>query len=253
MTTLRSALYEGEVVHHRHAPKSHRLRYRVFSMLFDLDELRHLDTRSWLFGYNRWAPFAFLDRDHGAHDGKPLRPWVESQLAQAGIQTDGGPVRLLCYPRVLGYVFNPLSVYFCYREDESLAAIIYEVRNTYHEQHTYILPVTSSAPVIKQSAEKAFYVSPFIGPQATYHFRVVPPCETVNVVIRQEQNNALLMAASFQGKRSAFTTGTLLRALFIFPLMTMKIMGAIHWEALKLWLKGFQVFPHVDGGHPKRP
>jgi DUF1365 family protein len=244
--TLCSALYDGDVVHERRTPKLHRLRYSVFSMLFDLDELAQLDRSLRLFGYNRRAPVTFHDADHGPHTGEPLRPWAESKMRAAGVTPDGGRIALLCYPRLFGYVFNPLSVYFCYRKDGTPAAILYEVRNTHGEQHTYALAVTGQdGSVVRQSAEKAFYVSPFIGPTATYNFRIIPPGDTVSVVIRQETAGEFLMAASFRGTRAPLTSATLARRVLLFPLMTLKIIAAIHWEAAKMWWKGFEIFPHT--------
>ena len=249
--TFRSAIYRGKVVHERFRPKRHRLLYRVFTMLLDLDELPDLDRRLSLFGYNRWAPLSFHDRDHGPTDGRPLRPWVEERLSEAGIEPDGGPIRLLCYPRMLGYVFNPLSVYFCYRRDGNPAAILYEVCNTYRERHTYVIPVGDrDRSVIRQSCSKALYVSPFIGMDAEYRFRIVPPGRSVNVVIRQEDADGLLLAASFNGQREALTGRVLVRCLAGFPFLTVKIISAIHWEALRLWLKGFRVFRHNPAAAP---
>lgn len=246
--TMRSAFYRGEVVHDRSDPRPHRLRYRVFSMLFDLDEVAHLHDAVGLFAYNTWAPLSFYDIDHGRRDGSPLRPWVEEKMREAGLAPDGGPIELLCYPRILGYVFNPLSVFFCRRRDGSLAALLYEVHNMHGEQHTYTLAVTKSSSVIRQSAEKEFYVSPFIGPAATYKFRIVPPGDSTSIVIRQESGGRLLMAASFHGTRVDLTTATVVRHLCAFPLLTIKVIAAIHWEAVKLWFKGFEIFPHTPRG-----
>ena len=243
--SLQSAIYRGEVVHERLRPKRHRLRYGVFSLLLDLDELPLLDRRFRLFGYNRWAPFSFHDRDHGPASGEPLRPWIEARLRDAGLQPDGGAIRLLCYPRVFGYVFNPLSVYFCYRRNGELAAIVYEVCNTFGERHCYVLPARSgSGNVIRQSCDKALYVSPFIDMDCTYHFRIISPGEGVSVVIRQEDGEGLLLAAAFRGEKQAWSESALARCLAGFPLLTFKVTAAIHWEALKLWLKGVPVFPH---------
>ncbi len=242
---FQSALYDGDVVHERFRPKAHSLRYRVFSALIDLDELPALDRAFALFGYNRRAPLAFHDRDHGARDGSALRPWAEGQMRRAGVTPDGGRIALLCYPRIFGYVFNPLSVYFCHRANGTLAAILYEVHNTHGEQHTYAIPVADSPGVIRQQARKSFYVSPFIGPEAVYNFRIVPPADVVSVVIRQETDGAPLMAASFHGKRQALTSAALARHLWTFPFMTLKIISAIHWEAVKMWCKGFEIFRHT--------
>ena len=248
---LRSAIYRGTVVHERVRPKRHRLRYNVFSLLLDLDDLRELDRRFWLFAYNGRAPLSFHDRDHGPTTGEPLRPWVENRMREAGVEPDGGPIRLLCYPRIFGYVFNPLSVYFCYSLEGSLTAILYEVCNTYSERHTYVIPVADDGrAVIRQSCEKLLYVSPFLGMDMDYHFRIVPPEDAVNIVIRQEDADGLLLAAYFKGKREALTERALARSLARFPLMTMKIIAAIHWEALLLWLKGFRIFAHSPAAAP---
>lgn len=251
MTPVRSAIYEGDVVHERRRPRRHRLKYRVFSLLLDLDELPVLDRTFKLFGYNRRAPLAFYDRDHGPTDGGPLRPWVENHLRDAGLNPDGGAIRLLCYPRIFGYVFNPLSVYFCYARTGELLAILYEVCNTFKERHTYVIPVDGPTDrVIRQSCEKSMYVSPFIGMDAAYHFRIVPPAARTNIVIRQEDADGLLLAASFAGARQPFSTGTLARTLARFPLLTLKIVAGIHWEALRLWIKGLKVFAHAPAAQP---
>lgn len=166
-------------------------------------------------------------------------------MRSAGVMPDGGRIELLCYPRILGYVFNPLSIYFCRRRDETLAAILYEVHNTHGEQHTYAIAVVGSDQIIQQSAEKAFYVSPFIGQAATYNFRINPPGREIGVVIQQNVHDHLEMVASFHGTRQTFTAANLARHLRSFPLMTFKVILAIHWEALKLWRKGFEVYPHT--------
>jgi DUF1365 family protein len=248
---LHSAIYRGEVVHLRLRPKRHRLRYKVFSLLLDIDELPELDKRFVLFGHNRWAPMAFHDCDHGPTTGAALRPWAESHLRDAGLDPDGGSIRLLCYPRIFGFAFNPISVFFCYRQSGSLAAILYEVCNTYRERHTYVSPVGPTArAVIRQSCRKALYVSPFIGMDAEYHFRIVPPGDAINVVIRENDPGGLLLAASFRGKQKALTGRALAFCLAEFPLMTVKIIAAIHWEALRLWLKGIRVVTHIPAAAP---
>ncbi|MEX0695019.1 MAG: DUF1365 domain-containing protein [Rhodospirillales bacterium] len=248
--SFNSALYDGTVVHERVRPRRHRLRYDVFTMLLDLDELPELDHRFRLFGYNRAAVFSFHDKDHGPTTGAPLKSWVEARLAEAGLQSDGGPIRLLCYPRIFGYAFNPISVYFCYHRGGALMAILYEVCNTFKERHTYIIPVDDPArPVIRQRCDKALYVSPFIGMDAIYHFRIVPPGDGVNIVIRQEDTDGLLLAASFQGNRRPFQARTLARTLVRFPFLTLKVIVGIYWEAFRLWLKGVPVFRHQPAIH----
>src|SRR5580658_140903 len=173
---LRSTLYAGIVTHRRLRPRPHRLRYRVFWMLLDLDEIGRLPRRLRLFSHNRFNALSFFDTDHGDGSGRPLRDQVEGHLRAAGLATDGGAIRLFCMPRIFGYGFNPLSVYFCHRRDGALVALLYEVRNTFGERHSYLIPVgASDDAVIRQSCDKCFYVSPFLDMSLRYDFRVVPP------------------------------------------------------------------------------
>ncbi len=241
-----SGIYTGRVTHTRVRPKPHKLDYDVASFLFDLDELPTLNRDVAGFSYNRFGFLSFYDRDHGPGTGEPLRPWVETQLARAGIDIAGGPIRLLSYPRVMGYVFNPLAVYFCYRPDASLAAILHQVTNTFHERHTYLIPVehVDSDGVIHQTCAKELYVSPFIAMEATYDFRIKPPGEDVAVAIHQSDANGPLLYAAFSGRRSELTSRACLRTLARFPFLTLKVIGGIHWEALKLWLKGVPLVKH---------
>ena len=245
-----SALYAGEVVHARSRPRVHRLRYKVFSLLIDLDELPKLDNRLRLFGHNRWALFSFHDRDHGNGETGGLRSWVEGRLATAGIETDDLQVRVLCYPRIFGYVFNPLTVYFCETRNGDLLAILYEVCNTYNERHTYIIPADGEQAGndphgVRHSCAKELYVSPFMPMDCRYDFRIHPPRERVKIDINESDADGLLLFASFAGERRALSDGALFKALVSYPLMTLKVMGAIHWEALLLWLKGIPVHRHL--------
>jgi DUF1365 family protein len=237
-----SAIYAGTVMHRRTRPKRHRLSYEVYSFLLDLAELPALDRHVRGFGYNRANLVSFHDADHGPGTGAPLRPWVDAHLQAAGIDLNGGPVRLMCYPRVLGYVFNPLSVYFCYRRDgsqEALAAILYEVTNTFKQRHTYLIPVTDTVDgLVRQACDKRLYVSPFIAMDMTYHFRVRPPDGGLAVAIHETDPEGTLLFASFSGVRRELSSATTIGSFLRFPMLTLKVIGGIHWEALKLWLKG---------------
>ena len=246
-----SAIFRGKVTHERIRPKRHRLIYNVFTMLLDLDELFELDRHGALFGYNRRALLSFYNRDHGPTTDEALRPWVEERLREAGQKPDGGAIRLLCYPRIFGYVFNPLSIYFCYRQCGDLMTILYEVCNTFGERHVYVIPVDyCDRAVIRQSSDKKLYVSPFIAMETTYHFRIVPPSDQINIVIRQEDADGLLFAAAFRGKRSHLNPQSMMRCLMEFPLQTVKVVVAIHWESLLLWAKGLHVFSHTPAIRP---
>lgn len=248
MNEWHSALYFGEVMHQRVRPRRHRLSYRVFFLFADLDELADLNGRLPLFSHNRLNLFSFFDKDHGSGDNGPLRRWVELQLAEAGIDLGGGAIRLLCFPRVLGYVFNPLTVYFCYRPNGDLAAILYEVSNTFGERHTYLVPVEADgAAVLSHRCDKEFYVSPFNAVEGGYSFRVEPPAESVSVVINQSDAEGPLLHAVLRAKRVPLTQAALLTAFVRYPLLTLKVIAGIHWEALRLWGKGLRL---VDRPRP---
>lgn len=238
---MRSGLYAGRVVHTRLRPKRHRLSYRVFSLLLDLDDLVGLDRSLRLFGYNRRALFSFRDSDHG--DGGDPRAWALAQLAAGGIELAAPRISMLCYPRILGYVFNPLTVWFC-SDGEELRAILYEVHNTFGERRTYLISASGSGEPVVQSCTKELYVSPFIAMECRYDFRIVPPGDRVSIGVDDRDAEGLLLRASFAGTRQELGDGTLLRAFFAYPLMTLKVTAAIHWEALRLWAKGVPVFRH---------
>jgi DUF1365 family protein len=244
-----AALYVGDVMHARLKPIGHRFSYRVMSLLIDLDRLADADRLSPLFGVNRAALYSFHEVDHGRRDGSSLRAYAQSCAAEHGIDLAGGRVLLLCYPSLLGYTFNPLSVYFGYRADGELALLIYQVRNTFGDIHPYVLPVTPddiSDAGVRQQQDKQFYVSPFIEMAMRYHFRVRPPGARVQLRILETDQEGPLLAATFNGRYRMLTTKELLRAFFALPLVTVKIMAAIHWEALRLWLKGARLVPRSD-------
>ncbi len=226
----------------------HRFSYRVMSLLIDLDRLDEADRRSVLFGVNRAALYSFHEADHGERDGSSLRAYAQRCAASRGIDLTGGRVTLLCYPRLFGYTFNPLSVYFCHRADGTLALMIYEVRNTFGDIHAYVLPVRPeqiSCAGIRQEQDKLFYVSPFIGMTMRYRFRLSLPGDDVKLRILETDRDGPLLAATFTGHRRALTSPALLRSLAVVPLLTFKIMAAIHWQAVRLWLKGARLVPRL--------
>ncbi len=233
-----SALYVGEVRHNRVRPRRHALRYRVFMLLLDLDQVDGVLGRLKLLARGCFGLMSFNAGDHGDRSGRPLRDQVRERLAAAGIEA-GGAIRLLTMPRILGYGFNPLSLYFCHRPDGALAAILYEVSNTFGERHNYLIATPEGgAGTVRQSAPKRFYVSPFMDMDLAYAFTVQAPADGTAVSITVSDGEGAMLTASFLGERRPLTDGQLLRAWLSHPLLTLKVMAGIHWEALKIWRKG---------------
>lgn len=236
---LASALFPGHVTHARMKPKVHRLSYRIYSLLLDLDELDLLGRRLRCFSVDRFNLFSFYRRDRGDGSGRDLKGQVERAMRLAGIEPDGGPIRLLTMPRLLGWAFNPLSSYFCHRRDGSLAAILWEVDNTFGERHAYMIPVDRIGPdgEVVQHCDKAFYVSPFMDMDLRYEFRVRPPTETLSIRIDTSDAEGMVLVARHVARKQELTDRALLRAFFAIPFLTLRVIGGIYWEALKIWLK----------------
>jgi DUF1365 family protein len=233
-------LYPGDVMHQRMKPFGHRFSYRVFSILVDLDRLKELGRMTPLLAVNKRGLASFHESDH-AENGETVRAFADRLLAEAGLAERAHRVLLLAYPRILGYVFNPISVYFAYDAGDRLVAMIYSVRNTFGERHTYVAPVEAGELTdsgVRQTRAKLFHVSPFIDMGARYHFRVLPPGKAVRLRIHETEAGEPLLAASFSGEAEKLATSTLAACLLKIPFMTWKIVAGIHWEALKLWLKG---------------
>ena len=248
-----ASLYVGDVMHARLKPFGHRFTYRVFSMLLDLDHLEEAGRRSPIFSIGRFNLVSFAPRDHGPRDGADLRAHVERLLGAQGLEAPAR-ILLLAYPRVLGFTFNPLAVYYCYDAQGRITALIYEVRNTFGGMHPYVLPVMDGAldaRGLRQEQAKLFYVSPFLHMDHCYRFRMRPPGQTVHVRILECDAQDPVLAATFQGERQSVTTATLLRACVALPFMTFKVMLAIHWQALKLWLKGAKYIPEAPSTPPQ--
>lgn len=249
--STQSALYIGEVMHHRLRPRRHKFNYRVFSMLINLDELPVLSAASRLFGYNKRALVSFHDTDHGDGTVGGLRQWVEAQLRDADVPAENVSITVLCYPRVLGYAFNPLTVYFCRAADGALCAILYEVSNTFGERHTYIIRGREEANgVVEHACAKEFYVSPFIPMACTYRFHIELPDEHIIVRIDEADADGPLLVASFTGHRRAFSDASLFATLLRHPLMFLKVTAGIYWEALRIWRKGIPIYRHQAAAAP---
>lgn len=249
---MTAALYHGVVRHVRHGAVRHRFAYRVFTCLFDLDALPALAAKTRLFAHNRFALFSFHDRDHGPRDGSALRPWLEALARRHGHQAPIARVRVLCFPRILGFVFNPLTIYWCDDDAGRPRLIVYEVKNTHGEQHCYVHALDGGTGPARHESAKTFFVSPFIGMDARYGFSVRAPGETLSVLIRERDGaGADLLTASLTGARGAFGDRALLGAFWRYPLMTLKVIAAIHWEAIRLWTKGAPFHAHVRAAPAK--
>ncbi|MBB3320421.1 MULTISPECIES: DUF1365 domain-containing protein [unclassified Rhizobium] len=239
---LQSALFPGKVTHKRLKPKQHRLTYHIYSLLIDLDELEALDRGLRLFSVDRFNVFSFYRKDRGDRSGSDLKKQVERSMLAAGVEPDGGSIRLLTMPRLLGWAFNPLSAFFCYGKDGALRAILWEVDNTFGERHGYMIPVeTPDGAEIVQLCDKAFFVSPFMDMNLRYEFRVLPPSDKILISIGALDEEGLLLTARHLAQRTELTDAALLKTFFATPLLTLRVIGGIHWEAIKIWLKGVRL------------
>jgi len=237
----KSFIYNGKVIHKRFKPKVHYFKYKVFSLFLDLSELNTIEKNIKIFSYNKFNLISFFDIDHGPRDGTPLIDWIKKNLKNIGIKNKNIQIKLLCYPRILGYVFNPLSIFFIYDDKDNLISILYEVKNTFGEQHTYVFNVKNKNSLIENCCNKKFHVSPFIEMNCKYSFKILEPKNKLSVVINQSDHTGKLLYASQDGLRSRLSGKNLIFSYISHPLMTFKIIGAIHFEALKLWLKGIKL------------
>ncbi len=231
-------LYTARVMHRRLIAPLYRFVYRVFYVLVDVDRIDALAGQMRFFSHNRFNLFSLHDRDFtGVADGVPcptLRAFAERELIGAGIAP--GRIRLLTMPRVLGFAFNPLSLWYCEDRDGVLRAVIADVRNTFGERHCYLLaPATFGTPAEK---DKCFHVSPFFDLNGRYRFDLAEPAEKLRVAIHETREGVPILDATLSGDRKRLTDGEILRQVLWMPWMTLKVVAAIHWEALKLWLRG---------------
>ncbi len=248
-----AVLYAGQVMHQRMKPVGHRFSYHVFSLMIDLDRLPEADGMSRVFSVNRRNLLSFHEKDHTGDSGAPLRSYVDALLAKNGLPVRPARVLLVCYPRILGLVFNPLAVYYAYGENGALSAMIYEVRNTFGERHTYVCPIGPddvSDAGVRQQCDKLFHVSPFIPMDMRYQFRMLPPGDEIRWRILETDKEGPLLAATFSGVQVPLQTGRILRLVARIPHLTLKIVAGIHWEALKLWIKGLRYIPRPQAPEP---
>ncbi len=235
-----SFIYTGNVVHKRFKPKIHFFKYKVFSLLIDLSEIHLLDKDLKIFSYNKFNIISFYDKDHGPRDGSSVKNWVIDNLKKNNIDTNDIQIKLLCYPRIFGYVFNPLSVFYVYDKNLNLISILYEVKNTFGEQHTYVFKSDINNNLVQHMCKKKFHVSPFIEMDCVYFFRLLKPGNKISVIIDQNDKEGKILYASQDGVKSEITNSNLTKSYLKHPLMTFKIILAIHFEAFKLWSKGIK-------------
>ena len=236
-----SCIYNGQVIHKRFKPKEHFFKYKVFSLLLDLSELGLLDNELKIFSYNKFNILSFYDIDHGPRDGTSLISWVKENLNSNNINSNEIKIKLLCYPRIWGYIFNPLSIFFVYDKNSKLISILYEVKNTFGEQHTYVFKIDKDNQLFEHSCKKKFHVSPFIEMNCLYYFKILKPTDKLSVVINQNDDSGKLLFASQDGLKNELNNKNLMISYISNPLMSFKIIGAIHFEALKLWIKGIKL------------
>ena len=235
-----ACVYRSRVMHRRMIDTAYRFDYRVFSLLLDVDAIDRVAASTWLFSRNHFNLLSFHDRDHLPAGASDMRAWAEGVLGDGGIDGAGLRIRLLCFPRVLGLVFNPLSLWYCETPAGRPVAVIAEVRNTFGERHCYLLkprPGETDWP-LRAGHAKDFHVSPFIGMQARYEFRLPRPERHLRILIREYTGDHLLLVAAQHGERQPFRSSVLLGELLRVPLQTVKVIAAIHWQAMKIWLSG---------------
>jgi hypothetical protein len=242
-------LYVGRTSHARLKPFQFRFTYPVYALFLDIDRLKECAAGARLFSLERWNLATFKVRDHGGRDGA-LRPWAEAQFRAASIDLEGGPIRLLCLPRVFGYAFKPLSIWFGYGPENDLRGVIYEVHNTFSQSHSYVAPAAPEGRM-RQVADKKFHVSPFFGVAGSYSFTLRPPGAALALVIEKRLDGAADHVATWTGDRRTLNDRELLKAFVRIPFLSLHVIAGIHWEALKLWLRGARY--HRKPAPPQTP
>ncbi len=239
---MTAALYVGQTTHQRLTPRRHRFRYSLFQLLLDVDDIDRDLRGLWVLRRGRFGLLSVDDRDHGWRDGRPLRDWVETRLAEAGVPASADRIRLLAFPRVLGFVFNPISLIYVEDAGGNLEAVIYEVNSTFGQTHAYVAPAAGGGRQ-QQVAEKRLFVSPFYGIDGDYRFEVTPPDDRLDLSIVKTSGGRPDFTATLALQRRPLNNRALLRVFLAMPLMTLKVVAAIHWEALRLFLKGVALAP----------
>ena len=234
-----SQILLSSIIHKRFIPFKHTLKYEVPSLFINLDNLDQLSKNYKLFSLNSFNLFSIYENDHGYRDKRSIKTFVKDSLSKFNIKYKHLNIMILCFPRILGYVFDPLSIIYCY-DDKKLISIFYEVKNTTNEQHTYIFKIDKETQFFEHSCKKKFHVSPFIEMDCFYFFKVLKPENKLSVVINQNDEKGKILFASQDGLKSDLNNRNLIHSFMSHPLMSFKVIGAIHFEALKLWFKGLK-------------
>ncbi len=232
-------IFQGEVVHQRITPTRHRLSYSVFSLFLDVDKLSQTSRSLRFFSVDKFNLFSLSQKQHGKRDGSSLADFAWAEVNNLGYQNQVKKIMVLCYPRILGFAFNPLTVYFCLDSSDKPVLLIYEVRNTFGENLTYVLPAGDAHNnTYTHSTSKRFYVSPFNKVEGDYHFHINQPGDKLTVGVALRIKGKPVLRTHFRGHQTPLSDLSLVKMFFSYPLMTLKVVAGIHWEALRLWRKG---------------
>lgn len=235
-----SCLYFGKVMHQRLFPFTYKFQYSVMSLKLDIDRIEEEAKAVKGFSFDRFNWLSVRLKDYGARDGSDWRSWLEGLLAGYGVASKPARIELVCLPRVLGWSFNPLAMWYAYNAQNQLIAVVGEVSNTFGHWHHYVLS-DKGAPLqekLQAKAQKVFHVSPFIDMDCEYRFRLRQPDENYQVGIYQSEQGKPMLVAVQSGKRYVLNSQNVVKGLIKFPFNTLKVLGMIHWWALKIWLKG---------------
>jgi DUF1365 family protein len=248
---LNSSIYTAKVMHHRLAPKKHRFWYHIYMFYLDLDELSILEEKLRWFSLNRFNLFNFRDKDHlQLPDGnvdltKGVKAQISEYILANGVEIGEGRIMLLTNLCVLGYNFNPVSFYFCFDEHGNPLCAVAEISNTYHEMKMFFFGKAQfESGIFKSQVQKLFYVSPFIDLAAFFDFKLAIPGEKLDIKIDDhDENGVRFFLSTLTGKRKPLTNANMLHYFFSIPLIPLWVMGLIHWQAFKLWIKKINYHP----------
>ena len=236
-----SGLFVGTLRHRRFTPVEHAFTYPLFMVLLDIDRVPELMRVSALTSSNRWNWASFDDRDHLGDPSRPLRERLAVDAARHGVELPAGPIFLLTHLRYLGYCFNPVSFYYCFDPAEQLQVVLAEVSNTFGGTHNYWLRPDPASRTFRAAAAKSLYVSPFMPVDLEYTFAFTRPASRLVAHMETSQAGTVGFDATLSLERRPWNAVEIRRALMRYPVMTARVMAAIHWEALKLWWKGVPV------------